>query len=160
MKRILAIIIIFVAFGSITYLPALADHPEKKSAYERTSLTLPKKLQRLLSAEMNSVQNAMTNLSIAIPAGNWGSVAETAGSIRDGYIMEKKLSKNEMMDFRKSLPAGYIKIDQEYKRLAEEMVDAANKGDADAVNLSYYKINSTCIECHVKYAKDRFPGFE
>ena len=74
--------------------------------------------------------------------------------------MEKKLSKNEMMDFRKSLPAGYLKIDQAYKQMAEEMVEAANKGDADAVNLLYYKLNSICIDCHVKYAKDRFPGFK
>lgn len=159
MKRILIIATILIACGSITYSPVFANHQEVKEVVERTSLSLTKKLQRLLSAEMNAVQNAMINLSIAIPAGDWGSVTSTAGSIRDGYIMENKLSENEMMDFRKSLPAGYVKIDQAYKQLAEEMVDAAKKGDADAVNMTYYKINSACIECHVKYAKDRFPGF-
>lgn len=160
MKRILAIVIIFVAFGSIVYLPASADHPGEKESDERTSLTLSKKLQRLLSAEMNSVQHGMTNLAIAIPAGDWNSVAETARIIMDGYILEKKLSNKKMKEFRKSLPAGYNSIDRKYKQMAKDMIDAAKKGDAEAVNMAFYKLNWTCIECHLKYAKKRFPGFK
>ena len=159
MKRILAIVIILIAFGSIVYLPAFANHLEVKQTVERTSLMLSTKLQRLLSAEMNSVQHGMTNLAIAIPAGDWNSVAETARAIRQGYIFNKKLSKQEMLEFIKSLPAGYNRMDQEYKQMAESMIDAAEKWDAEAVNMAFYKLNGTCIACHVKYAKKRFPGF-
>jgi len=159
MKRELTIAIILIVLGAITYLPAFADHPEKKGSDERTSLLLSNKLQRLLSAEMNSIQHGMTNLAIAIPAGDWKSVAETGKFIKDGYILEKKLSKQEMKEFRKSLPAGYNSLDQEYKGLAKGMIDSAKKGDAEAVNRAYYNLNGTCIECHVKYGKRRFPGF-
>jgi len=160
MKRKLAIVLILFVWLSTIYLPAFADHPEKKDFIERTSLVLSKKLQRILSAEMNSVQHGMTNLAIAIPAGNWNSVAETAGSIRDGYILDKQLSEKEMKEFQNSLPAGYALIDREFKQMAKDMIDAAIKADADEVNRLYYRLNGTCIDCHVKYAKDRFPGFQ
>jgi cytochrome c556 len=159
MRRILTIVIICMAIGSIAYLPVFADHPEKRDIDERTSLMLSKKLQRLLSAEMNSVQQGMTNLAIAIPAGDWKSIEETAGSIRDGYILEKKLSGEELKEFRESLSEEYMRLDQEYKQLAKSMIEAATKGDAEAVNMAFYKLNGTCITCHMKYAKTRFPNF-
>jgi len=160
MKRLT--VLLFTLITTIIFLTCSVngDHPEKEETPERTSLTLSKKLQRLLSAEMNSVQHGMTNLSIAIPAGDWNSIAETAKLIKDGYIMEKKLSNQEMKEFQNSLPSGYSRIDQQYKKFAMGMIDAAKKEDAKAVNTSFYRLNSTCIECHVKYAKERFPGFK
>jgi len=159
MRRSIVLVLTLISIIIFLTCSVNGDHPEKKETVERTSLTLSKKLKRILSAEMNSVQHGVTNLSIAIPAGDWNSIAETARNIKDGYILKKKLSDQEMKGFQNSLPEEYMTIDSEYKRLAEDMIYAAKKNDAKAVNLSFYKLNGTCIECHVKYAKKRFPGF-
>ena len=158
-KLIVSVLTLIVSLIFLTCV-VNGDSPEKGDAVERASLELSKKLQRLLSAEMNAVQNGMTNLSIAIPAGNWESIAETARFMADGYIMDNKLSKTEMDDFLTSLPAEYLRIDRGYKLLVEDMIGAAKKRDAEAVNSSFYRLNGTCIECHLKFAEERFPGFK
>ncbi len=155
-------VLVFTTVITIFFLTCFinAEHMDNKDTAERSSLKLSKKLRRLLSAEMNAVQHGMTNLSVAIPAGDWNSIAETARYIKDGYILDRKLSKNEMTEFLSSLPEGYNIIDREYKRLADEIINAAEKKDPDEVNITYFRLNGTCIECHVKYAKKRFPGFK
>jgi hypothetical protein len=160
MKRNLIITITIIILGCIVYLPVFADNTAKKDADERTSLLLSTKLQRLLSAEMNSVQYAMTNLTVAIPAGDWRSIAENARSMRNGYILVNKLSKEEMKEFNYSLPEGYKKIEEDFRQTAKDMIEAASRSAADDVNLAFYKLNGTCIKCHIKYAKRRFPGLK
>jgi len=160
MKRLLTMVIVLIVIGSSIYSLVFADHPEEKGAKERTSLVLSTKLQRLLSAEMNSVQNGMTNLAMAIPSGDWTSITENADSISNGYILNKKLSAQEIEEFTNLLPEDYKKFELDFKKMAKDMTDAANKRDADKVNLLFYKLNSTCIQCHIRYAESRFPAFK
>lgn len=130
---------------------------EEKGLYE---IPLPKKIHRVLSAEMNRVQNAMTNLAIAVPAGHWEDIIETAGKMKEGYIMETKLSKEEMEEFNNALPPGYRALDREYRDAAGRLRDASEKRDSEQVIFHFYKLTESCIRCHAKYATKRFPGLK
>ncbi len=127
---------------------------------ERSGIHLSKPVRRLLSAEMNRIQNGMTNLAIAIPAGKWGEIAQTSKKINEGYIMKQKLSKEQMKEFNASLPNGYKKIDDEFHKTAGQLIHASKERDGWLVNSYYSKLNQTCIKCHARYAKKRFPGFK
>ncbi len=122
-------------------------------------IQLSKKQHRLLSAEMNAVQKGMTVLSIAIPAGRWNEIDEIAGKMNEGYIM-KKLSSAELGEFNLALPEGYQVINREYHEMAYNIMKAAKSRSAEQVNLFFYRLNESCIQCHAKYAKKRFPGFK
>ncbi len=122
-------------------------------------IQLSKKQRRMLSAEMNAVQKGMTVLSIAIPAGRWNEIAEIAGKMNEGYIM-KKLSSAEVEEFNLVLPEGYKEINLEYHEMADNIMKAAKSRRGEQVNFFFYRLNESCMQCHAKYAKKRFPGFK
>jgi hypothetical protein len=125
---------------------------------EEQKIHLPEKMSRVLSAEMNRLQNGMTILAIAIPAGIWSDIAETAGKMKEGYIMKNKLSKKEMDNFHASLPSGYLGIDNEFQEATALLINAAKKHDIRSVNVYFCKLNETCVDCHSRFGSKRFPG--
>jgi hypothetical protein len=132
----------------------------EKGPNEKSEIHLSKPVRRLLSAEMNRIQNGMTNLAIAIPAGKWGEIAQTSEKMSEGYIMKQKLSKEQMKEFNESLPDGYKVINDEFHKTAGQLIHAAKEHNGRLVNSYFLKLNETCIKCHAKYAKKRFPGFK
>ncbi len=123
-------------------------------------INISKKLRRVLSAEMNSVQQAITGLSIAIPAGKWNEIAETAGKMNNGYIMKKRLSKGEMAEFNRAVSEDYQSIDREFHEMTDQLMKAAKSRRGEQVNFYFYRLTETCIQCHAQYAKKRFPDFK
>jgi cytochrome c556 len=124
-----------------------------------SGLQLSKKVHRLLSAEMNAIQNGMTNMAIAVPAGRWNDVAETARKIKEGYIMNKEMTEEQMKEFTGSLPAGYIERDRKFMETAGMLITAAREKDREHIQSLIYQLNKGCVQCHATYAQKRFPGF-
>jgi hypothetical protein len=145
-----------IAFLLITGI----THKEIYSAHvDKNKLSISKKLRRILSAEMNAVQNGITNLAIAIPAGKWNDVVEIAQKMKKTYIFKKKLSKKQLDEFNRSVPLGYKDIDGEFYSSADQMSKAALEHNLKQVNLYFYKLMESCVKCHFSYASHRFPGF-
>ena len=125
-----------------------------------SEIPLPKKIHRVLSAEMNRIQNGMTNLAVAIPAGHWKDIIENSKKMKEGYIMKKKLSKEQMETFNNSLPPGYLELDREFQEAAGRLISASGERDGKKVSLHFYKLTESCIKCHAKYATKRFPDLK
>jgi len=152
----------YTAIASSTLLLMLFLLPvsEGGGLSEVNEIPLSKHLRRLLSAEMNAVQNGMSNLSIAVPAGHWSDISKTAKIMNQGYLMKKKLSKKQWEEFYRSLPPGYREIDREFHKAAGLLEKAAGEQDVEGVNAYVCRLNESCVKCHSKYAKKRFSGFK
>ncbi len=130
------------------------------SGFSKDGIYLSKKTQRILSAEMNAIQNGITNLAVTIPAGQWNSTVETAQKMKNGYIMKNKLSGEELKEFYLSLPAGYKSIDHEFQNSLNNIIQSAKKQNIENTNSHFHKLIGSCVKCHSEYAKKRFPGFK
>jgi hypothetical protein len=88
---------VFVAAGilaaAVFVHGAAAAESKEQTLFQ---LNLSQKILRVLKGEMNAIQNSMTNLSIAIPAGKWSDILETAEQMQAGYFLKKKLSGDQM----------------------------------------------------------------
>ena len=160
MYRNSVVFMILLSFGLMIHLSAGGGRTEEVRGNNGSEIGLSKHLHRLLKAEMNAVQQGMTNLGIAIPAGRFSDIARTAEMMNKGYIMRKKLSAKQMAAFLNSLPDDYHAMDREYHEAAGKMVQAAVEKDIAGVNSSFFKLYESCITCHSKYAKKRFSGFK
>jgi hypothetical protein len=154
MRNIFIVLIVIAVIGLAGNISSYGNN-----AGEGFKLQLPKKLHRALTGEMNALQNAMSNLSIAIPAGRLQEVAETTGKMIEGYIMNKVLSKKQLKELNKSLPSGYHAMDRAFYKAIEDLKQAAQGNNRKEVNLYYYKSIEKCVTCHARYAKQRFPDF-
>jgi hypothetical protein len=159
MQRAMVVVTLF-AVGIIFSVSVPEGHTKAVKGQGGHEIHLSKKLRRILSAEMNAIQNGMANLVIAIPAGHWNDIVETAKKMKGSYIMNKKLSKEQMREFYRSLPSGYKEIDREFYETVGEMIHAAKEHNGERINFHFYKLNESCIKCHSKYAKKRFPNFK
>ncbi len=158
MKKIVVPLLLFLSAWFLCIF-SFAKAGEVKSD-EHPELRLTQKLHRLLSAEMNAIQNGMTNMAIAVPAGRWNEVAETARKIKKGYIMNKELSEDQMTEFTNSLPPGYIEMEREFMNTAGMLMNAAQDQDKERILSSLHQLNRSCVHCHEKFARKRFPGFK
>ncbi len=156
MKKRIAVLLVFTVIGlliNIIYLKNLY------SADIDFKTLLPKKLHRALTGEMNALQNSMTTLAIAIPAGRMNEVTVIAGKIKNGYIIRKVLSPEQIEQLNGSLPLGYQKMDREFYKITNKLEHAAESQNIHEVSLYYYNLTKMCVQCHAEYAKKRFPGF-
>ena len=153
-KLFVVSIIVLLLITGITYSEVSSTNIEMEK------ISLSKKLRRILSAEMNAVQHAICNLAIAIPAGKWNDITETANKISKTYILKKKLSSKELNDFYSKVPPGYKEIDDDFYLTAEQLSKSALDRNSEQVSLYFSKLNKTCVTCHSKYARQRFPGFK
>ncbi len=160
MRRTLLITVVLLITGIICSVLSHNGHAGEAKDKVSAEVNLSKKLRRLLSAEMNSVQKGMTSLSIAIPAGKWNEIVEVTGKMHKGYIMKEKLSQKEMEEFNRSLPEGYQSIDREYREMVDQIENAAKNRRGEQVSFYFYRLTESCIQCHAQYATKRFPDFK
>jgi hypothetical protein len=139
MKKITIAFLVFVTAG-YTFITFNSARAQREKINEGSEIKLLRKTHRALTAEMNALQNGMTNLVIAIPAGRLGEVAETAKKMKEGYIMKEVLLKEQMEEFKRSLPKGYTEIDREFHEILGKLSDSAQEKDREHVNYYYYKL--------------------
>ncbi|MEW6600416.1 MAG: cytochrome c [Nitrospirota bacterium] len=159
MNRTLIIVtLLFVVFVIASVITAGQEPPARMTINNETEIRLSPHIKKILSAEMNGIQKGMTVLAIAVPAGHWDEIVQTAGQMKDSYIMNRKLSAKEMEELHHSLPAGFQKLDREFHDTADLLKQAAGEHDKEKVTTYLCRLNQTCIQCHSAYAAERFPG--
>lgn len=139
---------------------AEANPHEKHMVEKGPEFHLSHELKEILNQEMNGIQEGMMKIIPAIAAGDWETIADIAKQINDSFILKQKLSPEQMEELHHSLPAGFIEIDQDFHSTAEKLTHSAYQQDAELVNFYFYNLHRQCIQCHSKYATERFPNLK
>jgi len=132
------------------------SHQAEPQAANRIQLSA--ELHHLLSQEMVAIENGMKDLIPAIAAGEWGRVSSIAQNISNSFIMKQKLTQAQKEELHLNLPLRFIEMDQDFHKSAAMLAHAAEMKNAEVVNFYFYKLNNACVECHAKYATQRFPA--
>ena len=157
MTRYSSVLLLSGVLLSLGGAPAqAANEPESTASGD---LHLPPKIRSALVEEMAALQPAMAQLAAAIPQGDWKLVAETAEAMRDGFILNKALTQDELQSFQNALPAGFLVLDTRFHGYADKLAAAARAHDGELVPFYFYKMTETCVACHAAYAGARFPGY-
>lgn len=123
------------------------------------ALKLTPKLRAALLAEMAGLKAGVAELSVSLASGDWEKTAERAARIRDSYIMKQKLSRAELEQLERSLPADFVAMDQRFHQHAEGLAQAAHRQDHELAVFYFAKMLEGCGSCHARYAAHTFPGY-
>lgn len=147
---------LFLAFG---LLGAGAPKAIAEVPNPRQDVTLPPELLELLRAEMREITAGTQSMAVALVTGDWQSIAETSGRIRDSYIMQQQLTPEQVKTLEHALPDRFKQLDLQLHGRAERVGAAAEAHDAERVAHELSRLLETCAACHAAFAKSRFPGF-
>lgn len=125
--------------------PVLADTPH---------------LQKLLREEMQALQEAMRTLAVALPQGDFATVARTAKAVHDSFIFEQNLTEKDKHLLQEQLPEGFVQLDQALHQRAAKLHDAAAQHDGELSVYYHSRMLESCVQCHQRYAPHRFPGLK
>jgi len=133
---------------------AYAEQP----AVGPTGLSMSPELLELFRAEMRELLGASQAISVALPVGDWASIAATSEKMRKSYILEKNLSmaQREELD---SLPGQFKSLDEQFHLRTEKLSNAASQKDVELTAIYFARLLEGCAGCHAVYAQQRFPGF-
>lgn len=159
MTRYISALLLSSVVLSMSGTPARAANDGEATVSSSGDLHLPPKIRSALVEEMAALQPAMARLAAAIPQGDWKLVAETAEAMRDGFILSKALTQDELQTFQNALPEGFLVLDTRFHGYADKLATAARAHDGELVPFYFYKMTETCVTCHAAYAGTRFPGY-
>ena len=147
---------LFLAVGLLCASVPTAAGEEPAS---RRDIELPPELLELLRAEMREITAGTQSMAVALVTGDWQSIVEISGRIRDSYIMQQQLTAEQMKTLEHALPDRFKQLDLEFHGRAERVGAAAAAQDAERVAYELSRLLETCAACHTVFAKSRFPGF-
>lgn len=122
-------------------------------------LQLTPSIRAALIEEMQSLARDMQLITAAIPRAEWEPIEQAATRIRGSFILEKKLSAEDRETLGKTLPDGFLLLDQRLHDDAAHLAMAAREGHADVVVFLAARMLDGCVACHSRYVGSRFPGF-
>ena len=130
-------------------------------AHDQThaAIGLSPKLQQALTDEMRALNEAMPRLVVAVAVGDWHTIHELGGRIRDSFIMKQAMSRKERAELHRALPQGFLQMDADFHAHAGRLAQAAAEHDGELVAFYSYRLMDGCMRCHAAYASDKFPGF-
>lgn len=123
------------------------------------TVQLSPEVKALLTREMIELQKGMKEIVPALVAAKWQGISEIGNRMHDSYIMKNSLTDAQMHELHTSLPAPFQQLDHSFHHSARLMAEAAEKQDSEKVAYYYFRLTETCIECHAKYATEKFPEF-
>lgn len=141
----------------LALLAALIAAVPLNSYAESPLESLSPELSALLKQEMVAIQGGMQNIVPAFAAGDFGTVSEIAGKIKNSFILKQKMSDEQRHELHEKLPPGFIAKDQQFHRYAGMLEHVSEKKNTELVSFYYSKMLESCIACHSEYAAHRFP---
>ena len=121
--------------------------------------SLSDELRILLKQEMLAIQGGMQKIVPAFAAGNLDAVSDIAGSISNSYIMKQKITAAQKHELHEKLSKEFIEKDQQFHQYARMLEHVSKEGHVELVGFYYSKLMESCVGCHSKHAKHRFPSF-
>ncbi len=133
----------------------------KKSYHGNDSIKrLPEDVRLLLQQEMREIQKAMKMIFDAYAVGDYKTIADLAGKIKESFILKQKLSQQQKHALHKGLPHGFLKKDIDFHYSAGMLKRVATEQNQELVGFYFHKLADACLSCHQKYAKHRFPSLD
>ncbi len=139
---------------------ALAQDRAAPKAEEAPVLPLSPKHRAALVAEMVGVKEGVAELSGLIAMGEWKAAAQRAEHIRDSYIMKQKLTREELEELERVLPADFVEKDSQFHLHADGLAHAALKHNYELEVFYFSKMMEGCGACHARYATDVLKGYK
>ena len=147
----LILVPVIVVFATQSASPAEPSAPV-------SSVELSPDLHQLFQAEMRELLLGTQKIAGSLPIADWDGIASSAMAMRDGYVLEKKLTTAQRHDLEK-LPEQFKVLDDAFHRRAEKLAHAAQAKDAEAVSFQFSRLLDTCVACHSTFAQPQFPNF-
>lgn len=122
------------------------------------SQKLSPRLNQLLTEEMRSIRQAMTQIFNGIVVGDSSVVANMAEQIHKSFILMRELTDKDRKDLN-ALPAEFLKLDGEFHATAEKLSEAGKHKDLELQRYYFSRLTESCVACHSRYVTDKFPAF-
>ncbi len=155
-KRTAALIAVALMSSGVS----AADHTGPVSHEEPKHLSqpdLPPHLRELLKEEMRAVSDGIKSIAPAVGVGGYEAIESEAKKVESSYILNKRLSEEDVRHLDHSLPEGFKTLDFQFHNRAGALATAARERDSDLVLHHYNKLLEACVACHSQYAAARFP---
>ena len=133
--------------------------PEASGGSGRAELELPARYQTVLRAEMLEIEGAMQELLGRLARGEAESGARLARRIEQSFVLRRELSAEERRELQDLLPEEFLDLDRSFHREAGNLAGALERRDLQAASESYAAMSRACVDCHSRFAAERFPGF-
>jgi hypothetical protein len=119
---------------------------------------LSPELRAAFIAEMQSLDASLQRAVSAVARADWVAAERAANEIKGSFILEQRLSSEQLAELHRVLPAPFLALDRSFHGQAERLAAAAKGADAELAAFSTYKLTEACVSCHAQYAQHRFPG--
>ena len=87
-------------------------------------------------------------LAVAIKSKNWKKIKKHALQLKETPpVVSTGREKEE-------LPEDFVTFDSEYHLSTLKLVEAAEAGEMDLLNIEYEKVKQACDNCHIKYKEE------
>jgi len=120
--------------------------------------SLSPELRTLLKREMLALQEGMKNIVPAFASGDLEKVSDIAGRINRSFLLKQKISASQKHELHEKLPKEFIRKDQQFHKYAGMLEHVSKERHIELVGFYYSKLLESCIGCHSKFARHRFPN--
>ncbi len=98
--------------------------------------------------DMKDLEYYCDDLTVAIKKKDWKKIRKHAGQL--GEIIPVILTGVK----KEELPEDFVTFDSEYNLSTLKLVEAAEAGEMDQLNIEYEKVKQACDNCHIRYTEE------
>lgn len=144
-------------FGAVGYAQDSRTLQSQES--QGTTLKLTPRVRELLAEEMKAIRHSMDEILDGMISGNSVQVAKAGDQIFDGFILNQKLTIEDRKVLEKALTPEFLELDQKFHQSGMKLAIASVNKDTELQRYHLSNMIAACIECHQKYAAEKFPLF-
>jgi hypothetical protein len=119
---------------------------------------LSPELRAAFIAEMQHLDAGLQRTVSAVARADWAAAERTAVEMKGSFILEQRLSAEQLGELDRVLPEAFLALDREFHERAERLARAAKDANAELAAFHTYKLIDACVTCHARYAQHRFPS--
>ncbi|MEK6814835.1 MAG: hypothetical protein AABY65_08885 [Nitrospirota bacterium] len=115
--------------------------------------TAPAPAESSLKIEMRFLDKAFKNLIDSLIFGNLKAVEEPFHAVHEAKVNTEKALKRGEIKLPKNPDKAreFVRMDGEFHRHLEDLLEAAGKGDSKGVQRMTVKLLNGCVQCHAKF---------
>lgn len=159
MRRSIAVVAAIVVSLVVTGAGVAQESPVPPASWQIPTVKLSNTQRGALDVEMRGRKDGVVQISVAIVQGDWELGAETAKRMRDRTVMKGRLTRKQIEELDRSLPAALVKADERFRQDADALGRAMSARNSDLAISHFSKMLRACAGCHALYATHLFRGF-